>query len=203
MPEPYNPLDKINLGKSVVEALLEQEASPLSELRAFEGAGIYAIYYHGEFEAHKSISTDPTTFEAVPIYVGKAIPTGSRRGASLSISTKGRALWNRLSDHRDSIAAVDNGIGSIQIKEFFVRYLTVDDVWIPLGETLLISTSNPLWNRVIDGFGNHDPGAGRYNGLRPIWDVLHPGRVWAYKCKERTQSVEDIEKLVANHFSTY
>lgn len=201
MPEPYNPLDKINLGKSVVEALLEQHPTGLAKLTAFEGAGIYAIYYHGRFDAYKPISMDPMTEGAAPIYVGKAIPTGSRRGASLAISTKGRALWNRLSDHRDLILAVDNGADSIHSDEFSVRYLTVDDIWIPLGETLLISTFNPLWNRVIDGFGNHDPGAGRYNGLRPIWDVLHPGRIWADKCKPRSQSVTDILQVIADHFS--
>lgn len=201
MPEPYNPLDKINLGKSVVEALLEQQPTGLAKLTAFEGAGIYAIYYHGRFDGYKPISMDPMTEGAVPIYVGKAIPTGSRRGASLAISTKGRALWNRLSDHRDSIIAVDNRADSIHSDEFSVRYLTVDDIWIPLGETLLISTFNPLWNRVIDGFGNHDPGAGRYNGLRPIWDVLHPGRIWADKCKPRSQSIADIQQVIADHFS--
>jgi hypothetical protein len=201
MPEPYNPLDKINLGKSVVEALLEQQPLRLAKLSAFEGAGIYALYYYGQFGAYSPISMDPVKEGAVPIYVGKAIPTGSRRGASLAISTKGRALWNRLSDHRDSILAVDNETDSIHSDEFWVRYLTVDDIWIPLGETLLISTFNPLWNRVIDGFGNHDPGAGRYNGLRPIWDVLHPGRIWADKCKPRTQSVADIEQAIVNHFT--
>ncbi len=31
-------------------------------------------------------------------------------------------------------------------------------------------------NKIIDGFGNHDPGKGRYNQLRSRWDKLHPGR---------------------------
>ncbi len=38
---------------------------------------------------------------------------------------------------------------------------------------------NPLWNSHIDGFGNHDPGKGRYEQAKSEWDVLHPGRVWA------------------------
>ena len=35
---------------------------------------------------------------------------------------------------------------------------------------------------------NHDPGAGRYKGLRPRWDVLHPGRLWAEKCQARQET---------------
>jgi hypothetical protein len=41
----YNPLDKINLGKSVAEALIDRDAEPLGTLPQFAGAGIYAIYY--------------------------------------------------------------------------------------------------------------------------------------------------------------
>jgi hypothetical protein len=28
----------------------------------------------------------------------------------------------------------------------------------------------------VDGFGNHDPGKGRYKQARSDWDVIHPGR---------------------------
>jgi hypothetical protein len=58
----------------------------------------------------------------------------------------------------------------------------VDDVWIPLGESLLIQRHRPIWNSLIDGFGNHTPGKGRFEGARPAWDTLHPGRHWAEKC---------------------
>ena len=75
----------------------------------------------------------------------------------------------------------------------------VDDIWIPLGESLLIARFSPVWNALIDGFGNHDPGSGRYNGMRPRWDVLHPGRAWAAKCKERPESAKDIEQDVETY----
>ena len=42
---PYNPLDKLNLGNSVAEAMLETRAHPLGVLEPFTGAGIYAVYY--------------------------------------------------------------------------------------------------------------------------------------------------------------
>ena len=34
----------------------------------------------------------------------------------------------------------------------------MDDIWIPLGESLLIEMFVPLWNRILDGFGIHDLG---------------------------------------------
>jgi hypothetical protein len=86
----------------------------------------------------------------------------------------------RLKDHRKSIETVNN----LNIDHFYYRFLVVDDIWIPLGESLLIERTRPLWNIVLDGFGNHDPGSGRYNQQRPAWDVIHPGRPWAKKLLE-------------------
>jgi hypothetical protein len=37
---------------------------------------------------------------------------------------------------------------------------------------------------VLDGFGNHDPGRGRYDQQKSAWDVIHPGRQWAGKLHE-------------------
>lgn len=202
MPSLYNPLDKFNLGKSVLDALLEQHPQSLAELLPFRGAGIYAIYYHGSFDAYKPVSINPNEASAKPIYVGKAIPTGSRKGASLISTTGGQALWKRLSDHKDTIFSVEKAAGNLRLADFSVRYLVVDDIWIPLGESLLIATFSPLWNTVVDGFGNHDPGAGRYNGLRPIWDVLHPGRVWADRCKVRPQNIADITQSIVRYFAS-
>ena len=193
MADAYNPLDKLNLGKSVVEALLETTAVGLEDVSAFAGAGIYAIYYHGLFEPYQPIATN----DASPIYVGKAVPSGSRKGASLTTSSTGKWLFSRISEHRDSINAAQN----LAVSDFIVRYLVVDDIWIPLGESLLISTFNPVWNQLIDGFGNHDPGAGRYNGLRPLWDVLHPGRPWADKCKARTETHEELGHRLIDFFA--
>ncbi len=194
MASPYNPLDKRNLGKSVVDALLASAPTRLEDVSAFEGAGIYAIYYNGPFELYQTITFHDGSGD--PIYVGKAVPSGSRKGASLSASRTGRWLFNRISEHRESINAAQN----LDVGDFSARYLAVDDIWIPLGEALLISAYNPVWNRLIDGFGNHDPGAGRYNGLRPLWDVLHPGRPWAEKCKQRSETREEIGRQIIDYF---
>ena len=102
-------------------------------------------------------------------------------------------LFKRLCEHAESIRAASN----VNIADFHCRHLVVDDIWIPLGESLLIARFSPVWNSLIDGFGNHDPGSGRHAGMRPRWDVLHPGRSWAVKCQERKESTKDIERDVA------
>jgi len=190
---PYNPLDRGNLAVSVAEALLAKRLQQLGGFKPFTGAGIYAIYYVGTFPAYKAISQRNKSgkFEA-PIYVGKAIPKGARKGVIDSSATTTRALYSRLQEHAESIQAVK----SLDIKDFHCRYLVVDDIWIPLGESLLIAKFAPIWNTVIDGFGNHDPGKGRYAGMRPRWDVLHSGRNWADKCVSRPENAGQISKEV-------
>lgn len=136
MPDVYNPLDKANLGKSVADALLAQMPISLENLEQFEGAGIYAIYYCGAFEAYKPLSEANKKGSAWPIYVGKAIPSGGRKGASLTASARGTTLYRRLAEHRESVRTVESANGGLAIEEFAVRYLVVDDIWIPLGESL-------------------------------------------------------------------
>ncbi len=108
MADVYNPLDKLNLGKSVVEALLETGSVGLEDVSAFGGAGIYSIYYHGPFEPYRPIAGLDDTLGQTPIYVGKAVPSGSRKGASLTTSSTGKWLCNRIVEHRDSIKAAQN-----------------------------------------------------------------------------------------------
>jgi hypothetical protein len=203
MVDAYNPLDKINLGKSVADALLARPIFPLGEVPPFEGAGIYVIYYRGGFAPYAPIAQVNAEEAHWPIYIGKAIPSGGRKGASLSASNRGTPLFKRLAEHRESIAAVEHASGSLAVADFQVRYLTVDDIWIPLGESLLIARFRPLWNIAIDGFGNHDPGAGRYNGLRPLWDHLHPGRDWAIKCATRSETIDEVDARIAEYLAAH
>ena len=199
MVDPYNPLDKVNLGKSVADALLESEAESLDTLEDFQGAGIYAIYYNGAHPAYDRLSKANGEAWTIPIYVGKAIPSGGRKGlAILSERIGGSYLHRRLQDHAESVRRAED----LNIEDFAARWLTVDDIWIPLGETLIIEKFQPVWNKVLDGFGNHDPGAGRYNGLRPMWDTLHPGRAWANKCRPRSETVVDLTMKVKAFLET-
>ncbi len=197
-PAPYNPLDKKNLGASVAEALLGRKPHPLGRLDAFSGAGIYAIYYRGDFAPYRSISEQNQKDDLyAPIYVGKAIPSGGRKGTIAPEGSTSKALIGRLREHAESINATSN----LRIDDFLCRYLVVDDIWIPLGESLLISKFAPIWNTLIDGFGNHDPGSGRYKGMRPKWDVLHPGRAWAERCQPRAETAAQIAREVKAHLT--
>lgn len=193
--KPYNPLDKINLAGSVAKALLSQPVVALAELEKFEGAGIYALYYRGEHPAYEALaSLTRRQGYVVPIYVGKAVPKGSRKGTSLELE-HGTVLYDRLCEHRKSIELATN----LEVSHFWLRYLVIDEIWIPLGESLLIARYSPVWNVVVDGFGNHNPGKGRYAGMRSRWDVLHPGRTWAESCRARQESKEVILSEVRQH----
>lgn len=104
--EPYNPLDIDHLGESVADALLDRPTRPLAALEPFNGAGVYAIYYVGEtlpFEPYGPLARNNRggIFQA-PIYVGKAVPSGARKGKR-SASTLNQALFKRLSEHAQSI----------------------------------------------------------------------------------------------------
>ena len=154
--KPFNPLDKRNLGESVADALLQTEASPLPP-EPFIGAGVYVIYYIGSFSAYGQLSAVNRDGQfRCPIYVGKAVPAGARKGGLGLDVAHGQALYKRLPEHAESIKAVQN----IDIFDFYCRFLVVDDIWIPLAESMLIERFKPVWNRVLDGFGNHDPGKG-------------------------------------------
>ena len=198
MGEPYNPLDKLHLGESVAKALLTR---PIDELppAPFPGAGIYGLYYVGKFPAYARVAEKNLKNQwAAPIYVGKAVPPGARKGGYGLGEVPGEVLYRRLREHAESIQQTDN----LSLDDFRCRFLVVDDIWIPLGESLLISTFSPLWNRILDGFGNHDPGAGRYNQQNSTWDVIHPGRPWAAKLKPNARSQDEILKSIAEFFKT-
>ena len=182
---PFNPLDKENLGASVTRALLAQTERPLADLPAFRGCGIYALYYSGAHPAYMGLaSVDADDPRRCPIYVGKAIPDGARKGGGLIDGSRSKKLHQRLQEHAESLQQAEN----LALADFSCRYIVVDDIWIPLGESLLIARFAPVWNSVIEGFGNHDPGRRRYEGLRPIWDVMHPGRPWAMRCRARSEA---------------
>lgn len=193
--EPYNPLDKQRLGESVAKALLARPVEDLPPAAAFTGAGVYALYYAGSFQAYQRLSrTNLKDDWTLPIYVGKAVPPGARKGGYGLGKQPGEVLYRRLQEHADSINQAEN----LSLADFRCRYLVVDDIWIPLGESLLIAMFSPLWNHAIDGFGNHDPGAGRYNQQRSAWDEIHPGRSWAKRLKPNVRSLDEILKSLTD-----
>jgi hypothetical protein len=197
--EPFNPLDKRNLGESVADALLNTETQPLPP-DPFIGAGVYTIYYTGTFSTYSRLTKANRDGRlCCPIYVGKAVPAGARKGGLGLDADHGQALYRRLAEHAESIKAAQN----LDIIDFYCRFLVVDDIWIPLAESMLIERFKPVWNRVLDGFGNHDPGKGRYSGMMPQWDCLHPGRAWAERLRPCAYTAEQLSDKVSVYLSEY
>jgi len=189
----YNPLEKSRLAASVAEALLTRDVVPLGKVPKFDGAGIYAIYYTGDAEDYKPLAdaNRDGRFQQ-PIYVGKAIPKGGRKGGwGLGIAP-GPVLVARLRQHARTIEDSEN----LDLADFACRYLVVDDVWIPLAESMLIEWFRPLWNVVLDGFGNHNPGKKRFEGQRPAWDTVHPGRSWAAEMRPNNRTAAEWHELI-------
>lgn len=121
---PYNPLDYVNLGQSVADAMLSLPVVPLASLKPFNGAGIYAIYYAGHFPPYAPLAARNRDghFDA-PIYVGKAIPSGARKGGR-GTGARGAPLFKRLSEHAESLARA----GNLDVADFHCRYLVVEDI---------------------------------------------------------------------------
>lgn len=194
---PYNPLDKLNIARSIELELLTREPSPLSAFAGIPGAGVYAVYYTGLHPAYGPISAENTDEKFnQPIYIGKAIPKGGRKGGLTADASKGRAMADRLGQHASSIdQAVD-----LELADFWARHLVVDDIWIPLGENMLIETFKPVWNRAIDGFGNKDPGSRRKTQYKSPWDVLHPGRKVMEKLADSGLTQEFLLQRLNDYF---
>ncbi|QKF06884.1 Eco29kI family restriction endonuclease [Berryella wangjianweii] len=192
---PFNPLDKQNLAISIANALDEAEPVALDKLERFEGAGVYAIYYLGGFLAYRPTAECNRVVLNYPIYVGKASSKGARKGAFDAAEPSGAPLYNRLRQHSRSIEQAVN----LDISDLFCKYLVVDDLWVALGESLLIARHAPIWNVLVEGFGNHDPGSGRHAGMRPKWDTLHPGRLWADQLRPNAMSAQQIHDEALNY----
>ena len=183
---PFNPLDKRVLGASIAEAMIGTPVYPLFTPVPIKGAGLYALYYHGNFPVYAELAKRNTNGQCdAPIYVGQALPQGVRKGAS--DDTKKNALRDRVSKHRRSIEPTE-----LKVEDFSYRVLVLDDTFIRLGEMSLISIYRPIWNTFLEGFGNNVQGKGRDASLKSRWDTLHPGRKQATKHDDRHESAAQI-----------
>jgi len=155
----------------------------------FLGPGVYGLYYVGAYELYAKISELNRIACVQPIYLGKAVPPGWRTARTGTSETFD--LYQRLREHTRSIIQGAN----LDIDDFRCRFMILNsiesDLIVPV-EAELIRRFMPLWNTLIDGFGNHDPGAGRYNQARSEWDVLHPGRSWAVRLTGASPKLENV-----------
>ncbi len=167
----YNPLSVDELGRNAARALMDYDIAELPPQPQFSGAGVYTIHYSGSFPAYVDLDS--------PIYVGKA----------------DRGLHTRLSEHAASIDAATN----LSCGDFGCRWLVLEQVWIGLTEQILIDRYDPIWNRVVKGFGNHHQGKARRDQQRSQWDTIHPGRAWAAMMQERSESTDHLLDRIAKH----
>jgi hypothetical protein len=190
------------LGAIVEDAFAFLNNSP--ELRLplesnFKGAGVYALYYSGQHKLYSKIRSLDSPKERRPIYVGKAVPKGWRQGREAQVT--GTPLRTRLSQHAKNIVLGEG----LDISDFSCRILILRDEMLPLIAALeshFINRYQPIWNSCIDGFGNHDPGSGRYNQVNSEWDTLHPGRPWGPKMPPNPLNAEDIIIKGLRHLGT-
>ena len=179
--------------QSVVdEAVRFFTATPVHRLpppSRFIGAGVYGLYYVGDYELYTKIAELNRQTCVQPIYVGKAVPSGWRMARATDSETP--VLYQRLREHTRSIQQATN----LKIDDFRCRFMvlggTESDLVVPV-EAVLIRRYRPLWNSVVDGFGNHDPGKGRYNQAKSEWDVLHTGRMWAERLTGESPRLDDV-----------
>ncbi|MFM8332953.1 MAG: Eco29kI family restriction endonuclease [Candidatus Methylumidiphilus sp.] len=174
---------------------------PIPPPESFLGTGVYALYYTGTFERYIKYSILNRLAYNYPIYVGKAVPKGWRQARnSDSLKTQSSELFGRLKEHSRSIKL---GKG-IELPDFMCRFVIFENEasdMIGTIEAALIKLNRPLWNTALDGFGNHDPGSGRYEQAKSDWDVIHPGRPWADKCMGLSAEPDKIFKTIQSHLA--
>jgi hypothetical protein len=190
----------VELVKDAVRFFNGTPVHPLPPPETFLGTGVYALYYTGQNLLYRKYAELNRLAYSYPIYVGKAVPKGWRQSRiSDSAQTQSRELHNRLREHSRSIT-----VGAeLLLEEFMCRFVIFEDEasdMIGTIEAALIKLNQPLWNAAIDGFGNHDPGRGRYEQAKSDWDVIHAGRPWAERCNGKHKEKSVIVSNIENHF---
>lgn len=175
--EPFDPLAVENIGVTLAVELIEQPLCDLPPNDKFAGAGVYAIYYTGKHPAYKELvgldkGKGGTRY---PIYIGSAVRENAKQGFNPKTTSQQR-LWSRLEHHAASIReAIAGGKDKdLKLEDFRCRYLVLNDAYITLAESVMISTFRPAWNGM--GFGSKVVGGKRMTGRPSHWDSLHPGR---------------------------
>lgn len=170
--KPFDPLALENIGVTLALELLEKPKLTLPLAEKFGGSGVYMLYYHGDLPAYASLVDLNKGSERgweVPVYVGRALRANAKQGFTTRLET-GRTLYNRIMAHVKSIGEASN----LAISDFSCRHLVLNDAYIPLAESVLITTFRPPWNGM--GLGSNRTGKPRMEGKASLWDSLHPGR---------------------------
>jgi hypothetical protein len=171
-PLPFDPLAVENVGVTLAVELLSMPLQPLPPEERFMGAGVYALYYLGDHEAYADLKAigEAAPGGGVPLYIGSAVRENAKQGFNPKPSGQAR-IYNRLRNHAESIEQTDN----LDLADFRCRYLVLNDAYITLAESVMITTFRPPWNGM--GFGSKVVGKNRTGGRASLWDSLHTGRI--------------------------
>lgn len=184
------------------DAVRAFNGTPVCELPPprFTGSGVYALYCTAKKGLYERYGNKVNRMGYnVPIYVGKAVPQGWRQSRTAGMATdKGTELRSRLVHHSKTILAVEN----LELSDFACRFMIFSGASVDMiaaVEAALIAEYTPLWNTVIDGFGNNDPGGKRMGGVVPKWHILHKGVKWAAKMTGPRADVRKVQKSVMDY----
>jgi len=112
---------------------------------SFDGTGVYALYYLGEFHLYSPLARLNRISCDYPIYIGKAVPPGSRKGRTRNADEA--KLYGRLNEHKRGIEATQ-----LSLTDFRCRFMLLTDIETDLivpVESELIRNYQPLWNTAI------------------------------------------------------
>ncbi|CAI8907764.1 Eco29kI family restriction endonuclease [Pseudomonas sp. IT-194MI4] len=187
----FDPSAPNTAGRVVALTLVAQPRHPLSEIPDFYGAGVYAIYYRGDFVPYRLLSNTDH-----PIYIGQAAPDEASAKDAVGQGTK---LSARLREHARNIRKVDS---TLNISDFECRFLIVQSGFQTSAENYLINFFRPIWNaetKVCFGLGKHGDSSDTRANKRSPWDTLHPGRTWAESTVIDQKPYEQIVEQIAAH----
>jgi hypothetical protein len=191
----FDPTDPTTAGRVVALTMVAQARHPLSAIPDFYGAGVYAIYYKGDYEHYRPLSgTDH------PIYVGKADPATPSAKDAVAQDVK---LSRRLKDHAKSIRKATT---TLNIEDFDCRFLIVQSGFQKSAEDYLINMFKPIWNsetKICFGLGKHGDSSDTRGNKRSPWDTLHPGRAWADASLENQKEPGLIAEQIREHLKRY
>ncbi|MGC9217753.1 Eco29kI family restriction endonuclease [Acidithiobacillus sp.] len=187
----FDPTDPNTAGRVIALTLVAQARHRLSAIPDFYGAGVYAIYYNGDFAPYAPLScTDH------PIYVGKADPDNQAANDAIRQGTK---LSGRLKEHAKSIRKATS---TLSIDDFECRFLIVQTGFQKSAEDYLINFFKPIWNsetKICFGLGKHGDSSDTRGNKRSPWDTLHPGREWADASTENQKTPDMILQQISAH----
>ncbi|MBM0274510.1 Eco29kI family restriction endonuclease [Micromonospora tarensis] len=189
----FDPSAPSTTGRIVALTTIAQRRHPLVSLQPFYGAGVYALYYTGPFDAYSQLSGTEQ-----PIYIGKADP---RDAAAKDAVSQGTTVFDRLNEHRRNIARATS---TLREEDFECRFLIVQTGYQRAAEMFLINFFKPIWNnemRICYGLGKHGDSATTRANKRSPWDTLHPGRQWAIALLEDQKPEDQVRREIAEHLS--